>query len=194
MRRTLLVSLTLLALPLAAGLGLPAAASASALTRVENAYSQNGTVPPCRFSSAFLSAALRQAGPDEAEYFQDLINAISSALQIQASQRCIHGRPAHPVVQIGALGSGADARRAGVQRVGPLTQSTGSGVPAPIVLMLVIALLIALAAAIIGLVRWLGWDPAWAATWRQACGEAGARMTSAWTDLADRSDHRRRHS
>ena len=83
-RFRLLVALTLLTV-----LALPAnEAFASAYSKVLGVYEQKGTVPPCQFSSAQLSGALKGIDTYGAQYFQDLTNAIQSALAARAGGAC----------------------------------------------------------------------------------------------------------
>jgi hypothetical protein len=67
-----------------------------------------------------------------------------------------------------------------------VTAATGSGIPAPIVVLALGAAVLALGAGAAGFGRLRGWDPLWLADWRHASAEAGFRVGSAWTQLVDR--------
>ena len=54
-----------------------------------------------------------------------------------------------------------------------------------------LTVLLVLAAAFGGFARALGWEPAWAAHWRHACGEAAYRVEGLLADFADRLRLRR---
>ena len=70
-------------------------------------------------------------------------------------------------------------------RPGPVTAATGASLPAPMVLMAAFAAVLALLGAFAAVWWWRGWDPPWAARWRQAWGEAGHRSRSAAMDFDD---------
>jgi hypothetical protein len=168
------VLLTLLALA-----ALPVqSAAASAYSRVLGVYEQKGTIPPCQFSSAQLSSALKGIDTYGAQYFQDFTNAIQSALAARAGGAC---QPTHPSVVISAPPQGGSGSIPG----GSLTRATGANPPAAIVLMLALAAALALAVAIVQLARWRGWEPAWAQAWRHAWRESGYRTSLTWAEFVD---------
>lgn len=69
---------------------------------------------------------------------------------------------------------------------GPVPAPGGAGVPAPIVILAVFAALFVLAAATAGVVRLLGWDPAWRVAWRHSWQEAEYRIAGGWLAVRDR--------
>jgi hypothetical protein len=72
-----------------------------------------------------------------------------------------------------------------------VTAATGAGVPAPIVILAVLALVL----LVFGAVSWvvhLGWDPPWAETWDHAWNEAWYRVTGRWSARGRRFRPRRR--
>jgi hypothetical protein len=166
---------------------LPAVARANAYTSVLHAYERTGSIPACSFSSRELDDARKQEDTYAAEYFADFTAAIQTALEARASGQCSAGGNAASV-------AAASASPVGPQHLGSVTSATGSGVPAPIVLMAVIALGAALVAAGAGVAYLRGWDPAWVAAWRHACDESGYRIGAIWAEFTDwihASDRRR---
>lgn len=173
MRRLTLAAVALVLVP--AG-----AARASIYTDVLHVYQQTGAIPPCRFSSAQLSASLRGIDTYGQQYFADFSNAVQTALAARASGVC------SPASFRAALA----ARRAAGPVPAPavpssVTAPTDASLPAPIIALAAIALAVAAVLA----TRWLalayGWDPRWAVRWRHAWGEAGYRVGGGWADFVD---------
>ncbi len=199
MSRRVILYLILLAL-----LGLPSVAHANAYHDVLSAYQRHGAVPACQFSSHELSAAIKEEDTYDAQYFADFSNSIDAALAARASGQCGGSGGAGGAASAASAGGpgsslppggGDGASASGGQRLGPLTAATGSGLPAPIVLMGLIALVAGLVAAAFGLAAAGGWDPAWAAAWRHGVGEAGYRLSAILAEFADwRRSGRRRSS
>ena len=173
----------------------PSAAGADAYRDVLAAYQHHGAVPACQFSSRTLSAAIKEEDTYDAQYFADFTNSIESALESQASGQCSAGGSQGAPAPSPTAGAGGPPSPGANQRLGSLTAATGSGLPAPIVLMGLIALLAGLIGAGVGLARWGGWDPAWASAWRHGLGEAGYRLNAIRADFTDwRRSGRRRPS
>jgi hypothetical protein len=187
-----------LCLTLLASLALPGLAHANAYRDVLAAYQHDGSVPACQFSSRKLSAAIKEEDTYDAQYFADFTNSIEVALEAQASGQCSAGGSHGLLAPSPTRGAGGSASAGGAganQRLGSLTAASGSGLPAPIVLMGLIALVAGLVGAGAGLARWGGWDPAWVTTWRHGVGEAGYRLNAIRADIADwRRSGRRRPS
>ncbi len=157
------------------------AASASAYTEVLHTYQSTGSIPPCRFSSAQLSAALKGIDTYGQQYFADFSDAVGSALAARASGACA---PA-------ALRAAIAARRSAPPGAAPavpssLTAPTSAALPAPILLMAAVAIVAAALLAVRALVRGTGWEPEWALRWRHAWGEAVYRAGGGWADFRDR--------
>ena len=173
-RPRLLAMLTLLALA-----AIPAQnAFASAYSKVLGAYEQKGTVPPCRFSSAQLSGALKGIDTYGAQYFQDFTNAIQAALAARAGGAC---QQTHASVVISASARGSSGSIPG----GSVTGGTGADLPLPILLMLVLTGALALVVVVVQLARWRGLEPAWAQNWRHAWRESGYRTSLTWAEFVD---------
>jgi hypothetical protein len=154
---------------------LPSAVRASPYSQVLQTYQATGTVPPCRFTSAELGAALRGIDTYGQQYFADFSNAVQSALTQRAAGACTRG------LHLAASAAGPQA---------PLpasaTSPTDGSVPLPLLLLAGLALLVALVGGAVGLARTQGWEPPWAAAWRHAWAEAGYRMAGGLGDAADR--------
>jgi hypothetical protein len=185
-----------------------ARAAGSELSAVAGAYaSGGGTIPACEFSSAQLGAALSEAGGDIQQYGSDLLAAIQRALSERASGACgkhaaaappavtattpvppvASPRPAAPAVAAPPAPPAGPAPVIPPVRIAPrpVSAATGSGLPAPMWTLAVVAVLVA--AALLGwlLVRTRGWDPLWAQAARHSWREAGYRFSGAWADFAD---------
>jgi hypothetical protein len=166
-------------------MALPAQARANAYTRLESYYVAHNTIPPCRFPSRTLQTALGEASTYADEYFLDLNDAIGAALRAQAAVRCVHGH-----VASGSLTSSRyppPPRSLTLPRA--VTAPGNGGVPAPLALLAVLAALGLAGAGAATLWRARGLDPHWLASWRQACAEAGWRLTDAAASLRDRLPH-----
>jgi hypothetical protein len=155
----------------------PAAARASAYTDVLHVYQAEGSIPPCRFSSAELAAALKGIDTYGQQYFADFTEAVQSALIQRASGACTRGL----AVNLRASGTGTP--------LAPLppsaTAATDAGIPAPILAMAALGIALALIAGLSSLARSFGWDPEWAAAWRHAWGEASYRVGGGLDEFAD---------
>src|SRR5947209_9370333 len=118
------VRLVLLLLP--ALLLVAAPAFGSVYSRVLATYEQQGTIPPCTFSTPQLSAALRGVDVYGQQYFADFTAAIQTALAQRAAGACAHG-------STGAAAAGvfspitAGARRGQALPRGGVTAPTGAG-------------------------------------------------------------------
>jgi hypothetical protein len=156
-------------------------AVASSYSRILKTYEREGTVPPCAFTSAQLSNALRGVDTYGAQYFADFTDAINSALAARASGQCV-SRAVQAQTAATDIGGRVASRPL---HVGSLTAPTSAGVPLPILLLAAIATAIAAVMAVAGIARVRGWDPAWVAGWRHAWGEAGYRTDGAWAGFVD---------
>lgn len=155
----------------------PAAARASAYSDVLHVYQSTGSIPPCRFSSAELAAALKGIDTYGQQYFADFTEAVQSALAQRASGACTPGLTLH------LRASGTSTPRAPLPA--SVTAATDAGVPAPILAMAALGILLALLAGLGALARSFGWDPQWAAAWRHAWGEASYRVGGGLDEFAD---------
>ena len=154
----------------------PASAQASAYTDVLHVYQANGSVPPCKFSSSELAAALKGIDTYGQQYFADFTEAVQTAMAEQASGACSPG-----LAQL-SRGAGTASR---IPLPASVTSPTDANLPAPIIAM---AALAALLAAIFGagaIARGFGWEPAWAAAWGHAWAEASYRVGGAVDAFAD---------
>lgn len=138
-RLATLVVLTLTLLP-------AVLARASVYTDVLHVYQATGSIPPCRFTSAQLSTALKGIDTYGQQYFADFSNAVESALAARAGGAC----------SAAALRPSLSALRspAGIPAPPPpssVTAPSNADLPAPIIAMAVIALLVAAVLA----VRWV---------------------------------------
>jgi hypothetical protein len=154
----------------------PSSATASAYSQVLRAYQVSGSVPPCRFSSAQLAAALRSIDTYGQQYFADFSNAVQSALAARAAGACTPG--AHPRV------SSSPAPQAPLPP--SATSATDANLPLPMLVLGGLTAVLSLAVGAAAATRSVGWEPGWAAAWRHAWGEAGYRMSGRAADLADR--------
>lgn len=156
---------------------LPGTALASAYTQVLGVYQADGSIPPCRFSSTELAAAMKGVDAYGQQYFADFSDAVQSALTARASGACTPGHHTH-LATAGTLPAGPPLPAS-------VTSSTDAGVPAAILLMAAIALVLAAAVAVLALARAFGWDPPWAASWRHAWAETAYRAEGGWAVLVD---------
>jgi hypothetical protein len=160
---------------------LPAgAARASVYTDVLHVYQVNGAIPPCQFSSAQLSAALRGIDTYGQQYFADFSNAVQAALAARASGVCTPGALSAAIAaRRGSAGAPPGALPAAA------TSPTDANLPAPIVLMAAVAIAVAAALGLRALALSRGWDPEWAVRWRHAWGEASYRVGGGWAEVVD---------
>jgi hypothetical protein len=140
----------------------------------------NAAIPPCRFSSRMLEAALRAAPTYDVEYAGDLAAAIQTTLDAQASGACSR-RHAHATG--GPVPGLNPGRPPGLPR--SATAPGGGAVPLPLLLALAAAVLGALGAALVATARRLGWEPLWADSARHAWSETEYRLAGTWADFRD---------
>jgi hypothetical protein len=163
-------------------LALPARAQASAYSAVERAYAQDGTVPPCRFSTAVLEQALKQAPTYDQEYFGDFIGAVQSALRERAGGACASHRTSGAARAVGPSGP--------LPPEPPLppsiTSPTAASIPWPLLVALGLLVAGCAGAAGVAVARSRGWDPRWAEAARHAWREAEWRAGGAWEAVRDR--------
>lgn len=163
-------------LTLTALLAIAASASANLYTTILRVYETKGTVPACQFSSQQLEKAIKQTDTYGAQYFSDFTQAVQGALQSRASGNCSRARR--------ALVAPASVREP-AGRFPAATASTGSGLPAAIVLLGALTAAGLLIGALVALARWRGWSPRWAGPWRHMWREAGERGQTNWDDFSD---------
>lgn len=172
----------LVALPLCAR---PAdAAGVSALyTRILHTYQAYGRIPPCEFQSPQLAAALNDVDAYGLQYYADFIEAIQTALTARASGVCSGPR------QHVAAGTGQTNGDSALSRAPALPSSvtapTRSGLPLPLVLLLVLGALAGGSAALILWLRSRGGEAGWAAGWRHGAAEARYQAAGAWLRWRD---------
>ncbi len=169
-------ALALLALTLLAP---AAAASASDYSQVLRMYQQRGSIPPCKFSTSQLAAALKGVNLYGAQYFADFTAAIQNALSARAGGSCL----ATPVSPARAGGPSAGTNLS--LPPGNVTAATQAGVPAPILLLAVLGATTGLIAALTGLARLRGWEPAVLPWWRHLWQESGYRAGGIWAEFRD---------
>ena len=145
-------------------------ARASTYSQLLQVYQTKGTIPPCEFTGGQLEGVLKSVDTYAAQYFQDFTNAISAALAQRAAGACAPRRRT-----TGLMGLSSPAGRV---PGGPVSATSGAGVPAPIVVLAVFGGLFLLAGALAGAVRLIGWDPTWAAVLRHSWSEAEYRIGS----------------
>jgi hypothetical protein len=188
--RQLLLAALLAAL--SASLTLPvASASANAFLAVQQAYatSPSQTIPPCKFSSSELQQAENSVPNDDQQYDEGLTAAIELASQQRADGACRAKKrqAANATVPIGTpspssappLGGGA------ALPVGSATAATDSGLPAPIVILLILGGLLLAGGAALGFARLWGWDPDWLHRSGHSWSEAGYRVSGIWSEFGD---------
>jgi hypothetical protein len=158
---------------------LPATAAASVYTEVLHTYQVKGSIPPCQFSSAQLSTALKGIDTYGQQYFADFSNAIQNALSARASGAC------NPAALRAALAAHAAPRTPAPPLPASLTPPTDAGIPAPILAMAAIALAVGILLGVRALALAGGWEPRWTIRWRHAWGEAGYRVGASWADFLD---------
>jgi hypothetical protein len=163
--------------PTAGAAGSPAA-SAKTDAKLLSVYQNTGGVPPCEFTIAQLSHALKNSDTFDPVYFSDFSNAITVALTQRTEGACSAPSRVQPTV------SGLGGPAVGLPG-GSVTAPTASAVPLPILILALLALVFGLGAAAVVVVRAQGWDPAWAAAVRHSWGEAGYRLAGAWAEFAD---------
>lgn len=165
---------------LMAGLVAAPAAGASPYSQVLQAYQSTGSVPPCRFSSLQLAAALHGIDTYGQQYFADFSDAVQSALAARAAGACVPGT--HRALAVGPAPQAPLPASA--------TPATGANLPLPLLALAGLTLLLVIAVGTNAVLRNGGWDPGWTAAWRHAWGEAGYRMSGRLADLTDRRRER----
>jgi hypothetical protein len=171
-----LTALALVMNPANAGAG-QAPSNLSVLARVQRAYEARGRINPCQFTSQQLATALKSIDTYGAQYFADFSNAVQGALDARASGAC------EP--QSSSPAAATNSAPTKPLRLGSVTAPTGAGLPAPVLLMALLAALAALVGTIVALSWWRGWVPAWAAPWQHLRREAGYRLEGTWLDFSD---------
>jgi hypothetical protein len=171
-------TLRLAAVSFLAALAVPAVglAAPSIYAQVLQAYQTHGSIPPCQFTSAELESALTGVDTYGEQYFADFTVAIQNALAARATGVCIPG--ARRRAGLGGANSGFIAPS--------ITAPTGSGVPAPVLVLAALTLLVAVTGAATALARTTSLKLRWPPALRHALGEAGYRATGTWRDLLDR--------
>lgn len=159
---------------------LPAStAGASIYTQVLHVYQLEGSVPPCMFSSAQLSKALKGIDTYGQQYFADFSDAVQAALSARATGACSPGGLRALLTERGGRTGTAPPLPAS------LTAPTNAGLPAAIVVMAVLAAAAGIALAIGAIARSRGWEPDWVVRWRHACAEAWYRIGAGWSDFGE---------
>lgn len=121
-------------------LAAPSAAAASAgsiYQQVLRAYEAAGSIPPCRFSAAQLQSALSGIDTYGAQYFADFTQAIDTALTARAGGECSGAVAPFPAGRVSDL----------VARLPSVTAATSASVPAPLIVLAVLAAGLTLAGA-----------------------------------------------
>jgi hypothetical protein len=128
----------------------PASASAgtSAYQRVLWAYEHTGTIPACQFSSSELQDALAGVDSYGAQYFADFTQAVQNALSTRAAGACLQrsGVTTSPGRRRPSPNALAKDVRTGPgvgipAHLGSLTAASDGSVPAPLVVLGVLAVI-----------------------------------------------------
>ncbi|HWF75102.1 MAG TPA: hypothetical protein VG186_17270 [Solirubrobacteraceae bacterium] len=167
----------------------PTAAVGDPFLAVSNAYALHHTIAPCSFSPAVLQRAQGSIPNDDRQYDQEFVAAIEQARQEQASGACASTpvsagastTPASTPVPPAVAPLGHNT----ALRVGSPTAATDAGLPAPIIILLVLGGLLGAGGAVLAAARMRGWDPLWAAGVRHSWSEAGYRVSGLWAAFAD---------
>ncbi|HZU60071.1 MAG TPA: hypothetical protein VE983_03855 [Solirubrobacteraceae bacterium] len=158
----------------------PAQASSGSISaRIRLVYEQDGSIPPCRFTSPELTTAQNAVDAYDLEYFADYIAAIQSALTLRAAGACSPN-----AAPIGQPASGRTPPAAPLPAT--LTSPTRSGFPAALLLMAILALVLAVLAALLTLGHSRGPSYAWLDSWRHGRAEARYRAEGMWDTIRDR--------
>jgi hypothetical protein len=168
----------------------PANASAvNSAASVSQAYALNQTIPPCEFSPVQLQQAEDSVSDDEMQYGQGYVAAIEDARQEQASGACATKHTsAQTTTNPASTPTPSPVPPLGQDTpldVGSPTAATNSGVPLPIVILMILGGVLAITAATLGTVRLGGWDPLWTARVRHSWREAGYRVCGMWAGFVD---------
>jgi hypothetical protein len=206
-------STLLTALAACACLVLPAGAGASPLDE----YQQTGHITPCNYNAGQLQGSVPN---DVAQYAPEFQSQLQAAARDRArgcggasgggGGSARSGAAAAAGVAGGGGGSGSGSGGNGgapappkatpAKRIGPAlslprsVSPAASGIgttPGPVLALAVLAALALLAAAVAMVARLLGWGGGWAAPGRHALREAGMRIGSAATSVADWARTRR---
>jgi len=177
---------------LLASLLLPvASASANAFQAVQLAYasSPSQTIPPCKFSPAELQQAQNSVPNDGQQYDQGLIAAIELARQQRAQGDCRSSKH-HAAAAAAPIGNPTPPAASPLGRGAPLdvgsaTAATDSGLPAPIVILLILGGLLLAAGGVLGFARLWGWDPDWLRRTGHSWSEAWYRVSGIWSEFGD---------
>jgi hypothetical protein len=205
-------TLTLLAaLAACACLLLPAGAGASPLDE----YQQTGHITPCNYNAGQLQGSVPN---DVAQYAPEFQSQLQAAARDRArgcggaSGGGAGGAQSGAAAAAGVAGGGSGGGSGGnggapappkatpAKRIGPAlslppsVSRAASGIgttPGPVLALAVLAAFALLAAALAMVARLLGWGGGWAAPGRHALREAGMRIGSAATSVADWARTRR---
>jgi hypothetical protein len=186
------------ALAACAGLALPAGAGAASPL---DEYQQTGHITPCKYGAGQLGGSVPN---DVAQYAPEYASQLQAAARDRA-RGCGGGTgdgaaPAAPAAAGVPRGDGGNGpapgppKAAAVKRIGPAlslprtVSPTASGIgtaPGPVLALAVLAALALLAGALALVARLLGWGTGWTASGRHALREAGMRVGTAVTAVAD---------
>jgi hypothetical protein len=189
------------ALAACAGLALPAGAGAASPL---DEYQQTGHITPCKYGADQLGGSVPN---DVAQYAPEYASQLQAAARDRA-RGCggaTGGGTSAPAAAaaagVAATGGGGGTRpppappkAAAAKRIGPAlslprtVSPTASGIgtaPGPVLALAVLAALALLAAALALVARLLGWGTGWTASGRHALREAGMRVGTAVTAVAD---------
>jgi hypothetical protein len=155
-------------------------AQASDYSQVLQNYQQNGSVSACRFTTSQLAGALKGVDLYGAQYFADFTAAIRNALAARAGGSCL----GHRVRAIG-VPTGRAATPGLQLPPGTVTAPTQAGIPAPILLLAVLAVALALISALRALARRRGSDGPFGPWWRHLWQETGYRAGGVWAEFVD---------
>ncbi len=155
-------------------LALPAAASASEYTTVDQVFNgDNGEIPQCRFSNAQLQAALNEAPTYATEYIAPFLYAVQSMMQLQAGGKCSSS------TKLSSLAAQVpDVKPSGTTPTLPASITTASNADPPLVIVvgLLMACFVLLGLGAFAAVRWFGGGPQWAQDAHHAWAEADYRL------------------
>lgn len=156
---------------------------------VSQTYFARQTIPPCQFSPNVLASAENSVPNDEQQYDQDLVAAIEQARQEQATGAC-NGTPAARTTTTMPASTPTPPTAAPLGGNTPLpvgspTAATDSGVPAPILILLVLGGLLGVAGAALATASIRGWDPVWTTRARHSWAEARYRISGLRCEFDD---------
>ncbi len=165
-------------LGLVAGLCPAPAEASSAYSQVLKVYERRGQIAPCLFTNQELQSALKGIDTYAAQYFQDFPSAIQAALAARNSGACLSpsSRKASSVIR----------GRLPPQRLRPLTAPSTGAVPAPLLLLALLAVVVGGLAIIAAAIWWLGLEPRGLRWCRQLWAEVGLRARETWLDFGER--------